>query len=187
MKTILKLSMLVLAVAGLSAACAPERTADDKLRDQQSQLTQERVSKVGMPGIKNFRQAKAMKAIQELCDEEIVTFTYIENLIPTIVHGRTALGGKFTYLGETITYPLPYAAQFTAPESMQTFNLGKQAGLGDKRYGVERLPQADPDGLFKPSSAEATWVLLKDPSSSKVAPVYMEPKIATFPFKLPMD
>lgn len=169
------------------SACAPERTADDEKRDAQQKSLRVANDIVGNPQIKNFREAKTMRAIQELCDTEVVTFTYLENMIPTVVHGYTALGGKLTYIGETISYPLPYAAQFSAPESMQTYNLGTGPNSGAERYGVARLPQADPNGLFKPTSADATWILMKDPKSNKVAPVYMEPRLVALPFKLPMD
>lgn len=181
--------VLFVIIATFLSACAPPQTAEDKKREQQNEILQEGAAKVGMPGIINFREAKALRMIQELCDHEIITYTYMENMIPTFVHGRTALGGKLVYLGETIGYPIPYATQLTAPESMQTYNISKKsaAGIGTERYGVARLPQADPNGLHKPSSAEATWILMKDPSSNKVAPVYMEPKLVSLPFKLPMD
>jgi hypothetical protein len=31
-------------------------------------------------------------------------------------------------------------------------------------------PQADPNGLFSPASAEGTWILLKDPNGKDVCP-----------------
>lgn len=188
MKELKKLftAAIVVMMACALAACAPERTAEDKKRDTQEAQLKEGAAKVGIPSITNFREAKTLRMIQELCDTEIVTYAYIENLIPTVAHGRTALGGKFTYLGETIGYPIPYAAQFTAPEAVQTYNLGKD-GRGNHYYGAERLPLADPNGLFKPADAEATWVLMKDPASGKVGPVYMEPRMSVAPFKYPMD
>jgi hypothetical protein len=182
----------ILIVAVLLAACAPEPTSADKQRDMQAKITDEGVSKVGMPNTKNFREAKIMKMIQELCDKEVVTYTYAENLVPTVKScttlkpGCTGLGGKFTFVGESVGFPIPYATQFTAPESMQTYNIENRKG-GERHYGAARLPQADPNGLYKPASAEATWVLMKDPNSDKVAPVYMEPKLACYPYKLPLD
>ncbi|EKD58360.1 MAG: hypothetical protein ACD_56C00146G0019 [uncultured bacterium] len=183
----MQLTLIIMAVfTTLISACAPDQTAQDKQREAQEKIVGEGVSKVGMPNIVNFREAKAMRMIQELCDQEIVTYTYLENMSPVIVRGHTALGGKLTYLGETISYPIPYSAQFTAPESMQTYNISSKAGE-ERKYGVERLPQPDPNGLHKPGSAEATFILMKDPSSDKVAPVYTEPKLLSFPFKLKMD
>jgi hypothetical protein len=49
------------------------------------------------------------------------------------------------------------------------------------------LPQADPNGLFSPASAEGTWVLLKDPNGKETRPVYIEPRIIVSPFKLNTD
>ncbi|MFA6354576.1 MAG: hypothetical protein WCX12_02755 [Candidatus Paceibacterota bacterium] len=176
---------LAILVAISLSACAPERTAEDIKRDQQEVSLKEGTNQVGMPAITNFREAKTMRMIQELCDQEIVTYAYLENLVPTVVRGRTALGGKFTFLGETIGFPIPYSAQFTAPEAIQTYNLKKTGS--QHYYGAERLPLADPNGLYKPSSSEATWVLLKDPNSGNVAPIYMEPRLMCSPFKFPVD
>ncbi|HWQ60538.1 MAG TPA: hypothetical protein VN420_05355 [Candidatus Fimivivens sp.] len=49
------------------------------------------------------------------------------------------------------------------------------------------IPQADPNGLFKPASADGTWVMMLDPVNKKALPQYIEPKIATFTYKLPFD
>ena len=46
------------------------------------------------------------------------------------------------------------------------------------------MPQADPNGLFSPESAEGTWVLCSDPSGNgETRPVYVEPRIIVSPFK----
>ena len=51
-------------------------------------------------------------------------------------------------------------------------------------YQYEQIPQPEPNGLFMPTSAEGTWVMLKDPNSDLVAPVYVEPRIVSSPFRL---
>ena len=81
------LVFLLIAVIALLAGCPPPQTADDKRRDQQQIMQGEGIMKVGMPAIVNHRQAKIMRQIQELCDQEIVTYTYMENMIPKIVPG----------------------------------------------------------------------------------------------------
>ena len=54
---------------------------------------------------------------------------------------------------------------------------------GDGVYTT--LPQADPNGLYSPNSAEGTWVLLKNPNNPKeVKPVYIEARILVSQFKL---
>ena len=134
-----------------------------------------------MPNIQHFRQRKILKDIIELCDQEdFVTYTYLENLSPAVVPGKTALGGKLTYLGVSVGYGIPYATQFTNPSKIERYSYSSN-------YSWHVVPQADPDGLFKPASADGTWVLLKDPSGKDVKPVFIEPKIITSPFKFPSD
>ncbi len=137
--------------------------SDDIQRRQQETILREGTSQIGMPAIKNFRERKILKDILELRDQEgLVTYTYIFN----------ELNGKLVFLGETIGYGIPYATQFTNPQ---------------KRDGSLTLPQADPNGLFSPVSAEGTWVLMKDPNGGKVLPIYVEPRIVVSPFKLKTD
>jgi hypothetical protein len=83
--------------------------------------------------------------------------------------------GKLIFFCSSIGYGLPYATQFTNPQKIED----KQTQIG---YAI--LPQADPNGLFSPASAEGTWILCKDPNSDKVAPIYVEPRVVTSPFKL---
>ena len=80
--------------------------------------------------------------------------------------------GGYPYGG----YGVPYATQFTNPEKIATRG---------HNYGYAILPQADPNGLFSPESAEGTWVLLNDPNSGDVQPIYVEPRIVVSPFRLP--
>ena len=46
------------------------------------------------------------------------------------------------------------------------------------------LPQADPNGLYMPTSSLATWLLMIDPKTNKPRPVYIEPEIVVSPFSL---
>jgi hypothetical protein len=156
----------------------PPPKSDDVQRQQQEKILGEATSAVGMPAIKNFRERRLMKMILELRDQEgLVTYTYLENLYPCTVKGHTALGGKLTYFGQTIGYGLPYATQFTNPEK-------KEEGYAQETP----LPQADPNGLFSPQSAEGTWVMMLNPNGGgDVQPIYVEPRIVVSPFKLPFD
>ena len=141
----------------------------------QEKILMEATAQTGMPAIKNFRERKMMKMILEMRDQaDLVTYTYLENLTPTIVKGFTSKGGKLTFLGQTIGYGLPYATQYTNPS--------KWVAQG------ATLPQADPNGLFSPNSAEGTWILMANPTNpSEVKPVYIEPRIVTLPWQLPLD
>lgn len=141
-------------------------SSDEKQRQQQEVLLHEAMSQVGMPAIKNFRERKILKDILELRDQEgLVTFTYL----------FSEQTGKLTFLGETIGYGIPCATQFTNPQKIDSWR---------SNVGYAIIPQADPNGLFSPAAAEGTWVLMRDPMAKEVKPVYIEPRIIVFPFKL---
>lgn len=175
-------TLLILCLCAL-AACAPPPTSNDIQRQQQERILAEGNAEVGMPAIKNFRERKLLKDIYELRDQDgLVTYTYLWN----------QFNGKLVFLCDSIGYGIPYATQFTAPESVQSYNLGSDVVQGSSTsahdnqqyWGVERLPQADPNGLFSPSNAEGTWVLCKDPNGPTTQPLYIEPRVVVSPFKL---
>ena len=163
MKKILGLTVAI----SMLAACDSQPSSDDIQRRQQEILLNEGSSQVGMPAIKNFRERKLLKDILELRDQSgLVTFTYI----------WSEMQGKYIFFCNSIGYGIPYATQFTNPGKVERVYQG----------GVV-LPQADPNGLFSPSSAEGTWVMCKDPKGKEVKPVYIEPKIIVSPFELAGD
>lgn len=45
------------------------------------------------------------------------------------------------------------------------------------------IPQADPNGLYMPTSSSATWLLMLD-AKNNPRPVYIEPEIVISPFPL---
>ncbi len=133
--------------------------------EQQERILAEGTSQVGMPAITHFRERKLLKDILELRDQaDLVTYTYL----------FAEQSGKLVFLCISTGYGLPAATQFTAPMKPYGHYDGHRIAL----------PQADPNGLFSPASAEGTWVLCKDPSSDKVKPLYVEPRVIVSPFML---
>ena len=191
MKRLLLSVFVSLLLVSVLASCEGKPTSSDIQRDRQERMVQEGVSQVGIPSIKNFRELKLAKDIYEMRDETgLATYSYMENLNPVVVRGHTALGGKLSFLCDSIGYPLPYSTQFTAPETMQRYYLERRHGGGQndvRQWGVTRLPQAEPNGLFSPSSAEGTWVLCKDPNGKDVRPIYTEPRVVLSQFKFDLD
>jgi len=101
--------------------------------------------------------------ILELRDsEKLPTFTYI-----------TDMQGGLHKICDSVGYGIPYATQYTNPQR-------KEAG----QYGNLALPQADPNGLFSPASADGTWVLCVNKQTKGLSPVYIEPHIIVSPFAL---
>ncbi len=164
---------------GLTVACIDEKeTSDMKLQKQQEVLLTQAADQIGMPGIVNFQEKKLLKYILELRDQaNLTTFTYV----------YSDYTGKFTYIGRSVGFGIPYATQYTSP--MKAERAWRRSvnsdGIGGEST-TEVLPQADPGGLFSPESANGTWLLLVNPANPKeVKPIYMEPNICVLPFPLP--
>ncbi len=144
--------------------CEYQPTSDEIQQRQQEKTLQDGTSQIGMPAIKNFRERRLAKTILELRDQEnLSTFTYT----------WSDMQGKYSFFCNSIGYGLPYAAQYTNPQKIE-YNMS--------HYWT--LPQADPNGLFSPDSAEGTWVMCKDPNGGDVKPIYIEPRVIVSPFKL---
>jgi len=166
-------SILAILPICLLCACDQHRpTSDEIQRDQQERILNEGASAVGMPAIKNFREKRLLKDIIEMRDNEaLTTYTYIV----------AEMTGKLVYLGESVGYGIPAATQFTNP---QKYDRVSTSGGG---YGYVTLSQADPNGLFSPSSADGTWVMMKQPNGKTVLPVYIEPRVIVSPFPLQIE
>lgn len=151
---------IALLLALLLVGC---ESSDTIQSEQQERILAEGTAQTGMPAIKNFRERKLLKDIFELRDQDgITTFTYL-------VSEQTGKVGQLVCA--SIGYGIPAATQYTNPE---------------KRLGMLEvtIPQADPNGLFSPSSAEGTWVMCLDEKTKMTRPVYIEPRIIASPFEL---
>lgn len=154
-----------------------QASSDQKLSAQQEQLMNEANAQIGMPAIKNFQERKLMKMILELRDQEnLICYAYI---VPELT-------GKPMFIGKCIGYGLPYATQYTNPEKVIVSPYRHEEDKMDWYAGTQpsTIPQADPNGLFMPSSAEGTWVMLIDPTTNEPHPVYIEPRVIISPFDL---
>lgn len=172
-----KFGLFVVMVGLLAAFVATSLTACDVLpqlqdsdtnqRIQQEKLLREGNAETGMPNIVNFRERKILKDILELRDQKgLNTYTYLYN----------EMSGKLVPFCASEGYGIPYSTQYTNPQKIaDSFQSGSAI-----------LPQAEPNGLFSPSSAEGTWILCQNPHTQKgdVQPVYVEPRIVTSPFPL---
>jgi hypothetical protein len=139
-----------------------QQSSDSIQRDQQEKILAEGTAQTGMPAIKNFRERKILKDIIEMRDQtNLTTYTYL----------YSDMTGKLVFVCNSIGYGIPSTTQYTNPQKTITYQ------------GITTMPQADPNGLFSGPS-NGTWVLCKDPNSSKVAPVLFEPNIVVSQFKL---
>ena len=136
----------------------------DKVQTEASEKSlAEAQRQIGMPNIVNFQERKLMKSILELRDkEDLVTYAYIVDW-----------QGNLHFIGQCIGFGLPYSVQFTNPLKRVRSAAGHYTA-----------PQADPNGLFMPDGLSATWLMMLDPDTQEVRPVYVEPPIIVSPFKL---
>ena len=161
----------------LPISCVTEtKNADTRQMEATNEALAEAERQVGMPNIVNWQQRKLMKWIYELCDrEELIPYAYTKN----------EMTGKFVFLYKCLGYGIPFSAQFTNPEKLVE---------GDKYFGydmtgylnyLEHLPQADPNGLFMPTSSSATWLIPIRPGQNEPCVIYAEPEIVVsgFPFR----
>ncbi len=151
-------------------ACEPAPPSSDRTQQvQQEKILAEATAATGMPAMKNFRMKKLLKDIIELQDQDgLVTYTYT----------FSEMTGRYIFFCDSFGYGIPYATQYTNPQ--------RPAGNWETQMaGNLALPQADPDGLFKPASADGTWVMCKNPNGNEVRPIFIEPRVIVSPFKLP--
>jgi hypothetical protein len=161
----MKKSILVamLCAIGLTACDPSPPTSSQIERRKQEELSKQGVETVGFPAIVNFAEKRMMKDIIEMRDQMHPTYTYIVDM-----------NGKPHKLCDSLGYGLPYATQYTNPQM-------PQQPFGGNTYV---LPQADPNGLFSPASAEGTWVMCLNPKTKKAEPQYIEPRIITTTYPL---
>jgi hypothetical protein len=178
MKRIFTLVMITLASIIPFGGCTDPTTAQIEEKIKMEDLMKESNRQVGMPNIVNFQEKKNMKMIMERRDSaNAINYAYI----------FSPMLGKFIYLGKCIGYPIPYAAQFTSPD-MLTWSAYKthkdQAGWNLLEGTVA---QADPNGLYMPSSAEASWIMLVNPKTNIPEPAYIEERVSVFSDLLDTD
>ena len=185
---VLPFVLAIVLFSGFLMGCPEEEnTADKTEQDRQESIQSEGVRQVGMPAITAFFEKRMLKYIYELRDHgrdgtgPMHTYTYCENAVPKIVVGHTVMGGKFTFMFDSVGYGFPYATQYSSPSKLQRV-------YASEHYFMV-MPQSEPNLLFPPSSAMGTWVLVQDPSgkTKDLLPIYCEPNVLVTPFKLPFD
>jgi len=153
-------------IISLTACDQIKPTSTQIEKAKQEEMSLRAVETVGMPAITNFAEKRMMKDILELRDRNVATTTYIMDM-----------NGKMHKVCDSVGFGLPYATQYTNPQ-----RVARMSETPD--HGNVTLPQADPNGLYSPASADGTWVQCVDPKTKKATVVYLEPRIIVSPFPL---
>ncbi len=148
MKRFFLLTLILVGLGILSSSCQRELkpTADKEIQKQNEQMNLEASREVGMPAITNFKEKKTLKWIYELCDNtDLICYAYLFN-------EREGKIGQF--LGKCAGYGVPYSAQFSSPQKLvDVTNYGIHS-VSSNDSAV--IPQAEPNGIFKPVTSSAT-------------------------------
>ena len=156
----MKKLLLALPVVFALSACDQAPTSTQIERKKQEEMSLQAVQQVGMPAIVNFAEKRMFKDIIELLDRMEPTITYV-----------TDMNGHLHKRCNSVGYGLPYATQYTNPQRVYS-----------DAHGYGTLPQADPNGLYSPASAEGTWVMCV--FDGKPKPVYFEDRVTVSPVAL---
>jgi hypothetical protein len=163
MLTGLALAFLMVALLGASDCSNQSKTEKQDRAAADATMTEMR-AQVGLPNITNFTEARFARQIAELRDQSIRTWSYYVDL-----------DGNRHLLCESIGYALPYGVQLTNPQQ-PVLPWSHDAG-------AVTIPLVEPNGLYMPDAAEASWVLCSD-GKGGVAPIYSEPRLLVSPFPL---
>jgi hypothetical protein len=94
-----------------------------------------------------------------------------KSTVTTWAYWRAENTGELQEVCRSVGFPIPYSVQLTSPE----FLVGSQGAT---------LPQAEPNALYSPPSAEASWVLCMTDDGKKVYPLYSEPRVISSPRRI---
>ena len=160
------LAVLLILVASVSLVGCSDDSAVEKEQLSQNKVQEESNVQVPMPAITNFQEKKLLKEIYERRDQvNMSTWTYVFN----------HMTGKPVLLGKSLGYGVPASMQFNNPKQVRQFG---------SNYDGVAVDAAEPNGLYSPSSADGTWVILVNPDDSKPYVIYCEEKIMVSPFPL---
>lgn len=179
--------LILLAAVTLLAACnTAVQSNDAKIAQQQEQNLAEGDAQVPPPSIVHWNEKRLAKLIFEKRDQaNLTTWTYTKNM-----------GGKYTFVCESIGYGLPYNTRTNNPQHYE-FVTTRTGVVGNGSYTATDsqgnpiwgehhiMEQPEPNGLFIPESAHGTWNICKDPVTGKPDVTYQEEDVAVFPYKLP--
>ena len=172
-KTILSIGILAgMMLAATSTAIwsmgDPHPTSDQIQAQQTARITEEAARAVPIPSIQNFQQKRDLKSLYELLDQpNYATRSYVQ--VP--------MTGKLIYICDSVSYGIPASMQFSNPEKVGWFG-SNGSGHWDK------LPQAEPNGLFPPQGLSATYTKCVNPKTKEVEAGYLEPNLIVFPTDL---
>lgn len=166
--------LFIIGLIFLSGCSTTDVNADTKQTQKQEVLEKEMRAKIGDPEITEFWEAQNYNKIMEKRDNpKLICYWYTKN----------EYTGKYIYEGQCSGFGVPYSTQISNP---------KKIVEGDKELGYDlsgyvnypmSKPQAEPNGLYMPTSSSATWVLVYDSKTKESKVEYVEHLISVTEIK----
>jgi hypothetical protein len=159
-----KLALIALAALSITA-CASGDEAAQRQTQATLKATNEADRKVGMPALHSYYEKQLAKDVYERRDKALSTYAYLQGM-----------DGSLKCLGKAVGYGIPYGVQFTAPQALRYLRpVDADGTMG--AAAVELVDQPEPNGLYMPSGAAATWIQIVDPATGKLDVMYVEPNL----------
>ena len=167
MKKIL-LFIVILSTTTLSGCFRErERSADEKTQARQERIQAEGERQNGLPNIVNYSELKNVNFIYEKRDQANLT---------TYLYTKAEMTGALHFIGKGVGFGLPYATQRSSPTKIVRVYYRGVLGIREPIT----VPQSEPNGLFMPSSADATWQFIVNRKTGKIELTYFEDKLNVF-------
>lgn len=145
--------LIVVALGAVMSSCDRQPSTDSidrHDRQKQEALLQEGAKQTGMPDIHNFFEKKFLKMALELRDNpKAINYEYV----------YCPMTGKYTYIGRCVGLGLSFATEYTNPQKVVH---------PDAYDHYIIMPQADPNGLWAPSSDEGTIIAEINPKTHEI-------------------
>ena len=163
----MKLTIIASVIATLAiTGCLEQPPSSDAIQHKQQEQISLQAVRSECRLLSTSLKKRMMKDILELRDQNVATITYL-----------VGMNNQLRKLCNSIGFGLPYATQYTNPMRIS-------GGIDTPSTGNVAIPQADPNGLFSPASAEGTWVLCVSPETKKPVAMYVEPRVIVSQFPL---
>lgn len=167
------LGLISLSCLALTACTQPITNSDQEASQQQEALSKRAQDEVGIYQPTHFTRKRLANRIGQMLDDpNLATISYAQGL-----------DGKLRCIGHTIGFPMPSATQTTSPQRWEAppyFDTNGNAYSYNQLREGELSPQPEPDQLYYPGTADATWLLVVNQKTGQANPAYFEGHVETF-------
>lgn len=150
--------VLLITLSVLLAGCDANSQESQSVREQQQQY----VTGQPVPQFDWSLERHVMVELYKARNSAVSTYSVV----------YSQYRGSISFACPSIGYPIPGGTQLTNPDAYYATGAV--------------LPQAEPNGLFSPTTSAGTYVMCVNTDGS-ISPVYIEENVMTFPYPVTTD